>query len=219
MNIAALEKKMAQLKNQVEELDNELKSVKAQQVAQDSTPGAVEGDVSGEEPQSASETLSDLLPRWMFPLPQRKGEVVVLLGWAELASEEPRGFNSLGSLDTNRDCGDPDRYKAWFTCPERLITKFLSPFSHEARITLMRALFDEHRTTTQLKALGISHGQLYHHLKDLMLAGYVEKVKRDTYALTRRGRAAYSIMASLAVRMEEHFFRTHAEGIAGGEQT
>ena len=82
-----------------------------------------------------------------------------------------------------------------------------SPFSHEARITLMRALFDEPRTTTQLKALGISHGQLYHHLKDLMLAGYVEKEKRDTYALTTRGRAAYSIMASLAVRMEEHFFQ------------
>ena len=200
MDIPTLEKEMAQIKTRVESLDNELKAAKTRQMAQDGAAVAIPGD------ESASKTLSDLLPEWMFPLPQRKGEVVVLLGWAELGSEEPRGFNSLGSLDTNRDCADPDRYKAWFTCPERLITKFLSPFSHEARITLMRSLFDDHRTTAQLKELGISHGQLYHHLKDLMLAGYVEKVKRDTYALTMRGRAAYSIMASLAVRMEEHFW-------------
>ena len=207
MDIATLETRMAQLKAQVEDLDSELKAVKAQQGPETRADAAAEGATLGEGPQSGAEGFSDLLREWVFPLPQRRGEVAVLLGWAELASEEPRGFNILGYLDTNRECEDPEQYKAWFNCPERLITRFLSAFSHEARITLMRALFDEHRTTTQLKALGISHGQLYHHLKDLMLAGYVGKEKRDTYALTMRGRAAYSIMASLAVRMEEHFFQ------------
>ena len=68
------------------------------------------------------------------------------------------------------------------------VERLLSPLAHEARVGLMQALYDGPRGSSELtSATDLRGGNLYHHLKELIHAGYVSE--RDAgYALTNVGR-------------------------------
>lgn len=62
----------------------------------------------------------------------------------------------------------------------------------EPRLGVLRELEGGPRTTGELlAAVGLDRGQLYHHLRDLLLQGLVEQPERGRYAITRRGTRAF----------------------------
>ena len=84
-------------------------------------------------------------------------------------------------------------------CPPRRIVGAMGVFSNENRVRILQALLKGARTSSELsRETGLEGGQLYHHLKELMLAGYVEAVERGKYALTAKGCIAIRVAAAMA---------------------
>jgi DNA-binding transcriptional ArsR family regulator len=74
----------------------------------------------------------------------------------------------------------------------RAIAALCHALGSEARLGLLRALETGPRTTGELlAAVGLDRGQLYHHLRDLLLQGLVEQPERGRYAITRRGERVF----------------------------
>ncbi len=58
----------------------------------------------------------------------------------------------------------------------------------EVRLRILRGLVQGPKSTSELLAMtGIDRGQLYHHLRDLFVQGFVEQPERGRYAATMRG--------------------------------
>lgn len=93
----------------------------------------------------------------------------------------------------------------WMDVPLKIapkeITRFLSPFSSEQRITILRSLFEgflQGKTVSELvEETGFEGGQLYHHLRELERANYV-KTKKE------RGRYFISVMGHIALLTVSH---------------
>jgi DNA-binding transcriptional ArsR family regulator len=80
----------------------------------------------------------------------------------------------------------------------RAIAAVCHALGSEARLRLLRALEGGPRTTGELlAAVGLDRGRLYHHLRDLLLQGFVEQPERGRYALTRRGERAFLLSCLL----------------------
>jgi DNA-binding transcriptional ArsR family regulator len=80
----------------------------------------------------------------------------------------------------------------------RAIAAVCHALGSEARLGLLRALENGPRTTADLlAAVGLDRGQLYHHLRDLLLQGLVEQPERGRYAITRRGAQAFLLSCLL----------------------
>ncbi len=64
--------------------------------------------------------------------------------------------------------------------------------ANEARLAILRELTLGTRASGELMAAaGIDRGQLYHHLRDLLLQGLVRQPERGRYAGTSRGEMAF----------------------------
>lgn len=84
-------------------------------------------------------------------------------------------------------------------CPPSDIAKLMASFSSENRVRIMQSLLRGVKTASELsEETGLEGGQLYHHLKDLMMAGYVQIVERGKYTLTSKGCIAIRTLACLA---------------------
>lgn len=80
----------------------------------------------------------------------------------------------------------------------RAIAAVCHALGSEARLGLLRALEGGPRTTGELlAAVGLDRGQLYHHLRDLLVQGLVEQPERGRYAVTRRGERAFLLSCLL----------------------
>jgi DNA-binding transcriptional ArsR family regulator len=80
----------------------------------------------------------------------------------------------------------------------RAIAAVCQALGSEARLRLLRALEGGTRSTGELlTAVGLDRGQLYHHLRDLLLQGFVEQPERGRYAITRRGERAFLLSCLL----------------------
>jgi DNA-binding transcriptional ArsR family regulator len=80
----------------------------------------------------------------------------------------------------------------------RAIAEVCHALGSEARLGLLRELERGPRTTGELlTAVGLDRGQLYHHLRDLLLQGFVEQPERGRYAITRRGERAFLLSCLL----------------------
>jgi hypothetical protein len=67
------------------------------------------------------------------------------------------------------------------------VERLLAPLAHESRIRLMQAMYDRSRPASELaQTTGLSGGNLYYHLKELMHAAYVAD-KGGAYGLTNLG--------------------------------
>jgi len=97
--------------------------------------------------------------------------------------------------------GGADRQFCWYSksskiplevpvvdCSDEAATGFASIFSSTQRLRLLEAMVGAAQSATQLRAkTGLGSGVLYHHLRELMHAGFVEQRGRGRYALTGEG--------------------------------
>lgn len=84
-------------------------------------------------------------------------------------------------------------------CLPSKIARLMGSFSSENRVRIMQSLLKGIKTSSELsKETGLEGGQLYHHLKELMMAGYVQAVERGKYALTSNGCIVIRTIACLA---------------------
>ena len=81
------------------------------------------------------------------------------------------------------------------------IAQKLSPFGSAERVALLYALYAAERTQQQLcEETGLTQGQLYHHIKDLLYLGYAAQRGRNRYSITGRGRQA---LLTIAVMLDD----------------
>lgn len=84
--------------------------------------------------------------------------------------------------------------------PPQKVSVVMESFRNENRIKILQILLKGSMISTELsKDTYLEGGQLYHHLKELMFAGYIEAVDRARYGLTPRGAEATRIVAAVAL--------------------
>jgi len=89
-------------------------------------------------------------------------------------------------------------------CSPKRVAKLLSPFSSEQRILILKTLIKGDRSSSELsRETGLEGGQLYHHLKELALAEYIELKERGIYALTEKGQVALLTVLAMACTLEK----------------
>ncbi len=94
------------------------------------------------------------------------------------------------------------------------VERLLTPLAHESRIRILQALFDGAQGSTGLSdATGLKGGNLYHHLRELVHAGYVGDRGRD-YSLTNLGR---QMLLTLSCIADTAVVDRGPEGLAVGE--
>lgn len=95
-------------------------------------------------------------------------------------------------------------FESIMKCSPKRIANLLSPFSSEQRILILKTLIEGDRSSSELsQATGLEGGQLYHHLKELALAEYVEQKERRIYTLTEKGQMALLTVLSMACTLEK----------------
>jgi len=71
------------------------------------------------------------------------------------------------------------------------IAKLCNAMANARRVAMLKAIFTGAGSYAQLsEALGLKAGPLYHHVRELRLAGLLELAQRDTYRLTDYGKYA-----------------------------
>lgn len=122
------------------------------------------------------------------PAPQSAGEFWALEG-LESRTEPPGAVLFTGTVTL--PSGQHYVWQQQFSLADLLdqawepLGDALSALSHPVRLVLLRALVGGARTVAELHervSLGTS-GQLYHHLRPLMAAGWVKATARGTYAV------------------------------------
>lgn len=79
---------------------------------------------------------------------------------------------------------------------------------------ILKTLIDGSRTSSELtQATGLEGGQLYHHLKELALAEFIEQEQRGIYALTEKGRHALLTTLAMAMTLEKRVIPEEVEDI------
>jgi len=104
--------------------------------------------------------------------------------------DEDGNAQTIGGTDP--DAAPMDRASA------AKVERLLSPLAHEARVRLMQALYDGPLGSSELTAAtSLRGGNLYHHLKELIRAGYVSE-RDGGYAMTNVGRQLLVTMTCMA---------------------
>ncbi|MGO2111941.1 MAG: ArsR/SmtB family transcription factor [Pseudoclavibacter sp.] len=105
----------------------------------------------------------------------------------ELARREPDAVMLAGAVDVPKS--GPVRWQYALQTPDLLGAEWgerasvLEALAHPVRLELARAVLRGHRTTAELlelEGLGTS-GQLHHHLRQLVAAGWLSAVRRGSY--------------------------------------
>ena len=94
------------------------------------------------------------------------------------------------------------------------VAQFMSPFSSEQRIGLLKALAEGSQSAGELaEETGLSSGQLYHHLRELASARYLLSPERNSYELTLRGKRALLTVLGLAKSLGSGPVEPNDEGV------
>jgi len=180
---------MSNVKEEIEEIRRELSRIS----------GEVETLKEGREKPS-SEVLQGL--------PEDVGKYLGLLE-KQLADKPDAGIAYFGGI------GKRGGKLAWsyhsgygvedvLKCPPRRVASLLSPFSNEQRILILKALIEGDKGSSELsQATRLEGGQLYHHLKELALAEYIEQKERGVYALADKGRMALLTVLAMTMTLEK----------------
>jgi len=84
---------------------------------------------------------------------------------------------------------------------DNMIVQLLSAVASPRRLTMLKAMLAGADSYAKLrKAVGLSAGPLYYHLRELKSAGLVQEGQRDVYLLTPRGKHLL-LIADCAVRL------------------
>jgi len=85
------------------------------------------------------------------------------------------------------------------------IARELAPFGSAERVAILYALYRDQKTgTTLCEETGLTQGQLYHHIKDLVYLGHVQQSGRGSYHITLKGRQALLTLAALIDDLARH---------------
>ncbi len=85
--------------------------------------------------------------------------------------------------------------------PAANVERMLSPLAHEARISIMQAMYDGPKASGELsEATGLRGGNLYYHLKELLHADYVRELNGG-YDLTPLGCQLLLTVAAIASKV------------------
>lgn len=84
-------------------------------------------------------------------------------------------------------------------CAPELVAHIAAPFSSASKALILKTINRPgYRTSTEImEQSGLSAGQFYHHLKEILKAGLAIKRGRDEYRLSEGGRRAVTVVASL----------------------
>jgi DNA-binding HxlR family transcriptional regulator len=90
------------------------------------------------------------------------------------------------------------RHKFVEAVSDEATAKLLSAFGHPQRVAIMKAIFSGAGTYADLREkVPLKAGPMYHHLRELRLAGVLADGARDVYRLTPRGRDALILACTL----------------------
>lgn len=104
--------------------------------------------------------------------------------------------------------------------PNRVV-RVVSPLTNEKRVRMLLSLLEGPKTASELaEEVGLEGGPLYHHLRELMLAGYVESPERGKYVLTGSGCIVTRVLAALASipGISPPQIEEEVEGVGGAPQ-
>jgi len=97
-------------------------------------------------------------------------------------------------------------------CSPKRIANLLSPFSNGQRILILKTLIEADKSSSELSQMtGLEGGQLYHHLKELALAEYIEQKERGIYTLTEKGQMASLTVLAMAMTLEKRIISEEVE--------
>ena len=85
------------------------------------------------------------------------------------------------------------------------IARELAPFGSAERVAILYSLYRDQKTAPALcEETGLTQGQLYHHIKDLVYLGHVQQSGRGTYAITVKGRQVLLTLAAMVDDLSSH---------------
>jgi len=181
--MSILEEEFQQLKKQVEEMAEEIRRLKQEQ------RGAIQEEKREHIPAGSAE-FRQFMERVLPDKPD--------VGVAFFGGVERKGGKVVGSYFSG------NTFDVILKCSPKRVAKLLSPFSNEQRIRILQLLMESPRTSSELsEATGLEGGQLYFHLKELALVGFVEQPERGKYGLTEKGCMAIRTVSSMAYTLEK----------------
>ncbi len=96
------------------------------------------------------------------------------------------------------------RHKLVEEVTDEAIAKLLSAFAHPQRVAIIKAIFAGAGRYAELREkVGLKAGPMYHHLRELRLAGVLADGPRDVYRLTAAGSDALLVACSLESLRED----------------
>ena len=128
-----------------------------------------------------------------------------LLGWLE---ERRKPDETVSAIGVVRDAGTavtvaawgPDEQVGWDKDVLRRVAAVCGALASEVRLAILNELLRGPKSTAELiAAVSLDRGQLYHHLRDLFVQGFVEQPSRGTYAVTSRGAPMLLIAGHLGI--------------------
>ncbi|RLF04121.1 MAG: hypothetical protein DRK00_07415 [Thermoprotei archaeon] len=175
----SLEERVEELRRMVEQLAEEVRRLKETIEPRRERPTA---------PRSLSDYASFVLKFLEERLSGEPDAGIVFVGGLE-----KRGGKVVDSFFSSVDLKEVRRAQ-----PKRIV-RALAPLTNENRVKILLSLLEGPKSASELaQETGLEGGPLYHHIKELMLAGYVESPERGVYVLTTSGCIAIRTAAALA---------------------
>jgi DNA-binding transcriptional ArsR family regulator len=93
----------------------------------------------------------------------------------------------------------PDERMRWDPGVLNKTASICEALASEVRLSILQELFEGPKSTAELlKAVSMDRGQLYHHLRDLFVQGFVSQPERGRYEATTHGRMMLLAVGQLA---------------------
>jgi len=188
--LSRLEDKVEELRREISKLAKEVEKLKSRK-----EQSALESQLG------PPETVSSLIQILIKQLPDKPDA-----GMAFFGGIQKKGGKIKSSYFSGHDI------ESLLKCSPKRIAKLLSPFSSEQRILILKTLIEGDRSSSELsQATGLEGGQLYHHLKELALAEYIEQKERRLYSLTEKGQMALLTVLAMACTLEKRVIPEEVE--------
>ncbi|MCD6357276.1 MAG: winged helix-turn-helix transcriptional regulator [Thermoproteales archaeon] len=175
----SLEERVEELRRMVEQLAEEVKKLKE----------AVKPKPERRAPPESLSEYAQLVLKFLEEKVGSKPDAGIVF----IGGLEKRGGKIVDSFFSSINLGAVRK-----TRPGRIV-RTLGPLTNENRVKILLSLLEGPKTASELaQETGLEGGPLYHHLKELMLAGYVDSPERGKYVLTSGGCMVIRVAAALA---------------------
>jgi len=188
--LSKLEEEMNELKREFSKLASEIEKLKEKREKPSLEPH-----------RGPPEPVASLIQMLEQRLPDKPDAVMAFFGGIQR-----KGGKIVSSYFSGHDI------ESILKCSPKRIANLLSPFSSEQRILILKTLIEGDRSSSELSHVtGLEGGQLYHHLKELALAEYIEQKERGVYTLTEKGKMALLTVLAMAMTLEKRIIPEEVE--------